>query len=277
MKFKVPAVVLICFSYLLTSYAQQELPILERSEFSIGETLTIRSNVLQENRKLNIYLPASYATNTEKTYPVIYLLDGSSDEDFIHIAGLVQFLSFSWINAIPESIVVGIANIDRKRDFTYPTSNEKDKLQFPTTGGSEAFINFIETELQATISSTYRVGHTSTIIGQSLGGLLATEILIKRPHLFANYIIVSPSLWWDDESLLDEIPTEFVGDNSIFIAVGTEGDVMENLAYQLHASLIPHKSNQFNLNFQHIKRLDHGDTLHLAVYNALEEIFADKE
>jgi len=52
---------------------------------------------------------------------------------------------------------------------------------------------------------------------------------------------------------------------------------MENVAYQLYASLIPYKSDQFKLNFQHIKRLDHGDTLHLALYDALEEIFAKQE
>ena len=52
------------------------------------------------------------------------------DEDFIHISGLVQFGSFSWIHMIPESIVVGIANADRKKRFTYPTNNKKTKKIF---------------------------------------------------------------------------------------------------------------------------------------------------
>jgi len=115
------------------NYSQQEVQILKTSDFSIGETLVFNSNILEEKRTLNIYLPHSYATNSDKSYPIIYLLDGSADEDFIHVVGLIQFLSFSWINAVPESIVVGISNIDRKRDFTFPTTNEKDKEQFPTT------------------------------------------------------------------------------------------------------------------------------------------------
>jgi len=32
------------------------------------------------------------------------------------------------------------------------------------------------------------------IIGQSLGGLLASEILMKKPELFNKYVIISPSL-----------------------------------------------------------------------------------
>lgn len=53
--------------------------------FIIGKTVKIKSKILNENRELNIYLPASYNLDSLKTYPVIYLLDGSKDEDFIHI------------------------------------------------------------------------------------------------------------------------------------------------------------------------------------------------
>ena len=92
----------------------------------------------------------------------------------------MQFANFSWINMLPKSILVGIANIDRKRDFTFPTTIEKDKKDYPTTGGSAKFIAFIEKELQPFIESHYKTTSSKTIIGQSLGGLLATEILFKK-------------------------------------------------------------------------------------------------
>ena len=47
----------------------------------------------------------------------------------------------------------------------------------------------------------------NTFSVQSLGGLLATEILLKNPEMFDNYFIISPSLWWDDESLLNQAGT----------------------------------------------------------------------
>ena len=131
---------------ILTLNAQEKtLPeITQRGTFSIGETFTFTSSKLAEERIVNIYLPMDYANNSTKEYPVIYLLDGTADEDFIHIAGLVQFGTFPWIDMLPESIVVGIANVDRKRDFTYPTNNAEDKAAFPTTGSSAAFMDFLE-------------------------------------------------------------------------------------------------------------------------------------
>jgi uncharacterized protein len=76
----------------------------------------------------------------------------------------------------------------------------------PNAGGSEKFIRFIAEELQPYIKSTYKVSR-SLLIGQSLGGLLASEIVLKKPELFDDYIIISPSLWWDDESLLKQAST----------------------------------------------------------------------
>ncbi len=71
------------------------------------------------------------------------MLDGSADEDFIHIVGLVQFNSFEWINHLPKSIVLGIATVDRKRDFTFPTNIEEDKKIIQNSGHSEMFIRFL--------------------------------------------------------------------------------------------------------------------------------------
>ncbi len=66
--------------------------------FVLGVIDEIQSKELGEKRILNIYLPEGYNKDDTTKYPVIYLLDGSADEDFIHIVGLVQFNSFEWIN-----------------------------------------------------------------------------------------------------------------------------------------------------------------------------------
>lgn len=243
----------------------------ETKPFSIGETLTFPSQILEENRTVNIYLPGSYNANKDKSYPVIYLLDGSADEDFIHIAGLVQFSTFSWAQLIPESIVVGIANVDRKRDFTYQTTNAKDKIDFPTTGGSAKFITFLENELQPLINKQYRTTPERTIIGQSLGALLATEILWKKPELFSNYVIISPSLWWDDNSLLPLKRVALENPKKVFIAVGEEGPVMESGAMALAAQL--KRDKQLQTSFKYLEDLDHSNTLHIAVYEAFKALY----
>ena len=240
---------------------------------SIGDKIIFQSKILEEERILNVYLPNSYSSDSTKKYPVIYLLDGSFDEDFIHISGLVQFGSFPWINLLPESIVVGIANTDRKRDFTYPSKNNQDKKELPTSGKSNLFISFIEQEVQTLINKNYKTNDTTTIIGQSLGGLLATEILFKKPQLFSNYIIVSPSLWWDDESLLKEEPTTYSTKKSIYIAVGKEGEVMERTAKELYTKLNSKKQDNTKLYFDFFETHNHGDALHNAVYKGFEKMY----
>ena len=113
-----------------------------KTTFPFGIVETVSSKELHEDRILNIYLPQGYNPDSVATYPVIYLLDGSANEDFPHIAGLVQFLNM--YELLPKSIVVGIANVDRYRDFTYPSRVKSDRRAIPTSGGSEEFINFVE-------------------------------------------------------------------------------------------------------------------------------------
>ncbi|MRG43860.1 alpha/beta hydrolase [Chitinophaga sp. SYP-B3965] len=244
------------YSLSILTFCILSLTAFGQKQFTIGNVEELRSVTLNETRTLNIYLPDGYAADS--AYPVIYLLDGSAGEDFVHISGVVQFLTMT--GKMPASIVVGIANVDRKRDFTFPTTVEKDKKDFPTTGGSARFITFLEKELQPFIEKKYKTKPEKTVIGQSLGGLLATEVLLKKPALFSHYIIVSPSLWWDNESLL--LQAKKISGEKVFIAVGTEGKQMEEDAKKL-AELLG------QVTFVPMPEEDHLTILHNAVYKAL--------
>lgn len=259
----------------------------DKKPFVIGETVTFTSKILNEERTLNIYLPEGYNPNDTLHYPVIYLLDGSADEDFIHVAGIVQYNNFPWINRFPKSIVVGIANVDRKRDFTFPTTVEKDKKNYPTTGGSANFIKFIE-EVQIYITNSFKVGQTKTLIGQSLGGLLATEVLLKRPLLFDNYIIVSPSLWWNNGSLLstdsDIMLEHYAHTTNVYIGVGKEGlapteepHVMEVDANLLYEKISNTKSKSVTVHFDYLPDENHATVTHQAVFNAFRKLYPEKK
>jgi uncharacterized protein len=269
-------VVLFIFFFFISFiiFAQDSTTLSAGKPFILGTIHEIESNVLAEKRTINVYLPAGYNQNDTTRYPVIYLLDGSADEDFIHIAGLVQFLNFPWVNKLPNSILVGIANVDRRRDFTFPTTIEKDKKDFPTTGSSAKFIEFIESELQPFIEKTYRTTVSRTIIGQSLGGLLATEILFKKPQLFNKYVIVSPSLWWDNESLL-KVPPRFSNKNteapiSVYVANGKEGSIMEADTKRLVEIL--NEAKNIKVTFEYFTDENHASILHNAAYKGLEAV-----
>ncbi|MEO6405498.1 MAG: alpha/beta hydrolase-fold protein [Ferruginibacter sp.] len=244
--------------------------------FVLGTVEELYSTVLGENRILNIYLPEGYSATDTIKYPVVYLLDGGADEDFIHIVGLYQFNSFSWINRVPKSIIVGIANTDRKRDLTYASKIAEELKRYPTAGHSDKFITFIAKELQPYINKTYKTNAHKTIIGESLGGLLATEILFTKPQLFNEYIIISPSLWWDDGSLLKQPASDMEANRnniSVYVAAGKEGLAPSTISHvmEIDANLLVEKINNKKVRvfYDYLPMEDHATIAHQAVFNAL--------
>ena len=252
--------------------------------FVLGQIHEIRSEVLNETRILNIYLPEGYKASDTVRYPVVYLLDGGADEDFIHVVGLYQFNNFPWIQRVPPSIVVGIANIDRKRDFTFPATHTNEQQRFPTSGHSNQFRKFLSEELQPYIRKQFRTNADQTLIGQSLAGLFACETVLKQPELFNRYIIISPSLWWDDGSLLKAAPELLNAHPSahaaIYLGVGKEGlapcdapHVMEVDANLLAETIRSARGASNRLIFDYLPDENHATITHQAVFNALRSLF----
>ncbi|WP_042721237.1 alpha/beta hydrolase [Flavobacterium sp. B17] len=244
---------------------------------TIGEIRTIKSKILNEDRVLNIYLPQNF--DKAKYYPVIYLLDGSMNEDFIHVTGLVQF--FNQMYAMPETIVVGVANVDRKRDFTFHTDLKDLQKDYPTTGHSDKFINFLEKELKPYIGNQFKIADTY-LFGQSLGGLLATEILLKKPEMFTHYFIISPSLWWDDESLLKQagqLLTKIPDTKKfIYISVGKgEHPVMVKDAEDLYDVLKKSNKKNWTVEYKMMETDNHATILHRSLYEGLLKLFPYQE
>ncbi len=271
---KRPIILILLFTIIHTITAQQTDARYDgKKVFPFGIIETIDSQALSEKRTLNIYLPDGYRPDSLATYPTIYVLDGSANEDFPHIAGLVQFMNM--YNLLPKSIVVGIANVDRYRDFTSPSSDKRDKKSLPTSGGSQRFISFLEKEVQPFIKNNFKTNGHKTIIGQSLGGLVATEILLERHYLFEDYIIVSPSLWWDNQKMINGAREFFKSNNQlkkrIFVSLGKEHPTMHEVADKLVNAIKDSGNKNIELFYEPILEEDHATILHSAVYRAFEK------
>ncbi len=164
------------------------------SPLVIGETFTIQSEILGEERRINVFKPTYYGKPFTGPMPVIYMPDGGIHEDFMHIAGL---LDVSVVNgSVRPFILVGIENTDRGRDMTGPTSNPEDRKALPQAGGSQEFRDFIREELKPAIASRFEVTSESVVIGESLAGLFVVDTFLKEPELFDIYIAIDPSVWW---------------------------------------------------------------------------------
>ena len=276
MRVRLFALFLLCMA-LMSVPRQGQAQQTHSAPLQIGEIHTLHSHALQEDRILNIYLPPEYSKT--KAYPVMYVLDGSMNEDFLHTIGLLQFFNMTF--QMPECIVVGIANVDRRRDFTFHANQPDLKKAYPTTGHSDRFIRFIEEELEPFIDKQYKTTATRHLIGQSLGGLLATEILLKRPQLFSHYLITSPSLWWDDESLLKAAPgllkpAQLAG-RYVYICVGgNEEPAMIKDAADFVALLQAVKAPGYCVDYAPLPKEDHATILHQSLYQAFLLLLAHK-
>lgn len=170
----------------------------------IGESYPLNSAILKEQREIQIYLPESYTKYPNQRYPVIYLLDGESN--FNYLTAIVNKLSKAPYPTIPEMIVVGIVNTDRSRDLT-PTVQKADhqsarQINGPT-GGNAAFFQFLETEVMPDIEKKYRSNGFNILIGHSFGGITALNHMLNGQKPMQAYIVHDPSIWWDNEVMLN--------------------------------------------------------------------------
>ena len=168
------------------------------SQINVGESFTIHSSILNEDRTILIYKPEGYLESNE-SYPVLYLTDGESH--LIQTGGTVSFLSSTGIGYMPKLIIVGITNTDRARDLT-PAPLHGTDSQFPNGGGAEKFLSFITSELKPVIKSKYRTSPFEILVGTSLGGLFTINTFINHPESFNAFFAISPALWWDKREVV---------------------------------------------------------------------------
>ena len=170
---------------------------------SIGESITMWSQALGEERRINVYFPYDYSPASKTALPVIYMPDGGLQEDFVHVAGVLQ-VSIGNQTSRPF-LLVGIENTQRRRDLTGPTEIAAAREIAPEVGGSAAYRRFLKKELIPLISDRYPVTDERAIIGESLAGLFVVETYLLEPGLFQHYFAIDPSLWWNGANYVDRI------------------------------------------------------------------------
>ena len=75
------------------------------------------------------------------------------------------------------------------------------------TGGAEAFYRFLTEELRPRVAGIAPTDvKAQALYGHSLGGLFALYTLFEHPNAFSTYIVSSPSLWYNQEQVLEGIP-----------------------------------------------------------------------
>jgi predicted alpha/beta superfamily hydrolase len=239
----------------------------------IGQTFTLQSKVLGETRRINVYLPQPYTDSATLRLPVLYMPDGGMQEDFLHVAGLVQVSVGN--GTMRPFILVGIENTARRRDLTGPTTNAEDKKIAPKVGGSAAFRQFIRKELMPAVKQRYRTTAETAIVGESLAGLFVVETLLLEPTLFNTYLAFDPSLWWNNGQLAHEagswLQAAVRPAVTVYLATSIHGDTAATR--RLVAIARMQKARMGTWQYENMPQETHATIYHPAALRAFRAVF----
>ncbi|MCK5679089.1 MAG: hypothetical protein KAH72_11525 [Flavobacteriaceae bacterium] len=141
---------------------------------------------LDSERTIKIYLPDSYESDKENTYPVAFLFDAEFLFD-IYVANSKLFASR---DKAPEQIVIGVfqnQNEERYADCDYSIDTGLPNNE------SNKFYKFIREELLNYIDENYRTSLFKLLVGNTLTANFANYFFIENSHVFNAYININPS------------------------------------------------------------------------------------
>jgi predicted alpha/beta superfamily hydrolase len=165
-------------------------------------------------RTYRIYLSKPVVPAPANGYAVLYVLDA----DTAFATAATQAVLASLLDGRKPVSVVGVGYPDvmatmslRTRDLTPYVPNAETLEKVPAKpeewGGADAFHKFMLEELRPIIESMVAVDKTDqSLMGYSLGGLFTLHVLLSSPASYENYVIGSPSVYWNGKQVLQDLP-----------------------------------------------------------------------
>lgn len=160
-------------------------------------------------QRYRIFISVPDAAPPPDGHPVLYVLDGNAT--FPSAALMARTVARrSKASGRQAPVVVGIGyargddydSIARTRDYTPSAGGKAGKGE----GGADLFLDFIEHELKPLVQASADVNpQRQALFGHSYGGLLTLHALFTRPSTFQTYIAASPSVWYVERYILNEV------------------------------------------------------------------------
>ena len=176
---------------------------------------------------------------------------------------------------IPEIIAVGIANVNRIRDFN-PTSVKN----YPTSGGADKFLNFFYNELIPFMDKNYKTSGVRLLYGHSAGGLLAVYSMLSNPEIFQCLIAASPALSWDNDYPVKlaerKLPEMKLSQNIyLYMSLG-EKDYprFTGAVKRFEALLKQSRQERLDWDFEVFPGLDHAKAAHRGFVDGIQACFS---
>ena len=226
---------------------------------------TIQSSKLGEERQIKIQLPRGYNSDEDKTYPIFIVLDG--DYMFEAVAGNVDYYSY-WED-MPESIVVGVNQLDKR----YDDGMYSEQNSLPIETGA-AFFEFIGMELLPYIEKTYRAGNFRVAVGHGETANFINYYLLKPQPLFQAYISISPDLAPNMIDYLPEVLSKIQSKTFYYLA-NTNNDAKSilRMTEALNTDISAIENESLVYDFDSFDGPSHYSVPTHAIPSAIESIF----
>lgn len=163
------------------------------------ETFTVALPTLGVDRTVRVYLPRGYTNCEGCRYPVVYFMDGQNVFDaatsYAGEWGADEVLDDLLAKHDLAVIAVGV---DHGGEARVHELSVWENPEFRPARG-EAFLADLVGAVKPAIDARYRTrpaAASTTIVGSSMGGLMAHAALLRRPEVFGGVIIFSPSYWF---------------------------------------------------------------------------------
>lgn len=235
---------------------------------NLTKQFTIQSAANGASYSVKVAVPENYNPSTQK-YAAMYVLDG--DDNFDNVAKQCQKLSNDVL-----VISIGYGN-NRAFDYTPTKAGHHG-------GGAEKFMLFIKNELIPKMESDYaadtsRAGRA--IIGHSFGGLFVAYAFAAYNHVFGNYLMLSPSLWYDNEILFkmeqDNRSANSKNQQLVYMGIGAlEGDGRMQAPFEGFYQRLAHYYPQMKLTKRIVPGLDHMGSRDPNITEALKYYFQNR-
>ena len=168
------AVVITLFMTCVSGYSQSFL-------IETGIEDSVYSEILGEQRKLWIKYPKFFNESDNRSYPVVYILDGETQ-----LRALDAVCNYYEGHFLPDMILIAVSSgHNRMRDLT--TSKVSMRRGMPVSeenGGAKKFTYFIEHELIPYVDSILPTTNYRTLIGHSYAGLFTINTALNHTDLF---------------------------------------------------------------------------------------------
>ena len=236
----------LCFQFTLCIGNAQD-----NKSIEIGKYHTIKSNILESDRIIQVYLPSDYE-QSDKAYPVLYILD--SQWHFTNAVAIQHSLRLPGL--LPEMIVVGIQTTNPLRRTLMGSQEDK-------------FLAFLEKEVIVYADRNFRTSDERILFGWEAAAYFSNYALLNKKQLFNAAILTNGA--YASEKTLKEFSEMSMPEEKYLYMANSDKDIYYVQSSNDFAEVLKQKKpNNLIWKYQKFNDEIHESLAYVALYQGLK-------